>query len=124
MPSFTANGGYALKDSLQGLTNPGFILTGLSEINGGEALSAFYIDVVLQNLNGAVTLYAVWETNPDYIAPLPPVDYDSYGFIGTWTATYNNDFGLLSAILNLSADGVYTYEIHVNGAISVSLTGE
>jgi hypothetical protein len=96
-------------------TLDGYIFAGWAVVQGGEAVSAEYIDTVIRVSGEDITLYAVF-------APEEIVDY-SGDFIGDWSAVYNGNSGIVSANLTLSQNGTYVYETFINGVLSVSLSG-
>jgi hypothetical protein len=121
--SVLSDEGFDLTIELPRLSRAGFTFNGYSLTENGEVLTTAQILVIIANLNAATTIYALYEPIEGYEPP-DIVDYSGKMFVGTWSATHNNQSGIIVSEIILNADGTYEYETKVNGAISVKLSGE
>ena len=122
IPNFSQED-YKLTNYLPSPKKLGYLFGGWSNEINGEIYNNEFLNIIIQNYNSNVDLYAVWQIDPNYKKPESQANY-SQNFVGNWTATLEHNGVILSANLELKSDGVYTYKIFNNDIETVSVFGD
>ena len=121
VPDFSQD--YKLTDNLPNPKKLGYIFVGWSNEINGQILSNEFLNIILQNYNENLDLYAVWEVDPNYKKPETQANY-SQNFVGDWNATLEHDGVILKVELKLESNGIYSYKIYNNDIETVSVFGD
>lgn len=114
---------YKLTDNLPNPKKLGYIFTGWANEINGQIVSNEFLNIILQNNNEDLDLYAVWEVDPNYKKPETQVNY-SQNFVGDWNATLEHNGVILKVELKLESDGIYSYKIYNNDIETVNVFGD